>query len=93
MADAREAVELSDGLIPRGRITEDRLLRARAAAAAGDTRGAWVTLFDLATRLRRGRDDPAIASEALQLLAALPDLEETGDSRRRLERMLRRAQS
>jgi spermidine synthase len=89
-SNAREAVALVDSLIPRGRINEDRLLRAGAAAAAGDARGAWVTLLDLAQRLR-GQDDPAIATGALELMATLPDVEGLGRDRRRLERVFRRA--
>ena len=83
-------MDLIDRLIPRGRINEDRLLRAGAAAAAGDSRAAWVTLFDLATRLRREPDNPAVAKGALELMATLPE-EGLGGQRRWLERTFRKA--
>ena len=45
----------------------------RAALAAGETAGAYVTLFDVASRVPPGPQSGPIVREALEVLAAAPE--------------------
>jgi predicted membrane-bound spermidine synthase len=90
-ARARESLGLADALIPATGSAGDWVLRARAAAAAGDSVAAEGTLFEAAARLRPVPADAAIAREALLVLWSLPPRADVDDGRRRLEAALRQA--
>ncbi|GAG19776.1 unnamed protein product, partial [marine sediment metagenome] len=70
---ARESVALIDRLYPVSQSAVDLVLRARAAAAAGDEVAALVTLFEAAARLQPKRADLSIVARALEVVESLPE--------------------
>jgi spermidine synthase len=90
-ARAREALGLADALIPAAGSAGDWVLRARTAAAAGDSVAATGTLFEAAARLKPVPADAAIAREALLVLWSLPPSADVDRQRRRLEAALQLA--
>ena len=87
---AQEALVLIDTMGPLMGGPEVLLLRARAAAAAGHTRGAIHTLFRLGSRLRLIERHQELASEALRFTASLPRSPENRDQMGRLVASLSR---
>jgi spermidine synthase len=86
----RDAVALADQLVPISGSLEDRILRARAAAAAGEHRGALSDLFEIATRMRPFPANRPLARNALEVVAMLPRDSIRPELRSRLQAMLRR---
>jgi len=70
---AKDAIALIDELLTRERTLSHYLLRARAAAAAGEESMAWATLETIAAR--RGIQ-PGIARQALNIAQTLGELPE-----------------
>ena len=87
---AREALVLIDRMGPLMGGPEVLLLRARAAAAAGHTRGAIHTLFRLGSRLRPIERHRELASEAFAFATSLPRSPENRDQIGRLRASLGR---
>jgi hypothetical protein len=69
---ARAALRLIDPMLARGRTADDLWLRARAASAAGDVRGALASLSDLGRLIARHPRRETWARPALALLERLP---------------------
>jgi predicted membrane-bound spermidine synthase len=87
---ARDAVALADQLVPISGSLDDRVLRARAAAAAGEPAGAMSDLFEIATRIRPLPANRSLARKALAVLAMLPHDSIRPEDRGRLQALLRR---
>jgi len=85
---AREALELLDTSGSASGSVEDLTPRAQAAFAAGDDTGAWVTLYEVAQRLRSTRGRDTIARDALDLALAMRESGRAGPDADRLEAML-----
>ncbi len=85
---AREALELLDASLSANASVDDLGLRAQAAFAAGDDSGAWVTLYELAQRLRPAQGRDTIARSALDLAVAMRESGRAGPDADRLEAML-----
>jgi spermidine synthase len=69
---AREALELTDALIPASSSARDEVLRALANATAGDPEAALVTLAETGTNARRrSTGNRTVAREARQLALSL----------------------
>jgi hypothetical protein len=90
-ARAREALDLLDTSISANGSPDDLYLRARAAFAAGEDSGAWVTLFEVAQRLQSKRSQNRIGRRALDLALSMRESGRAGSDADRLEAMLRSA--
>jgi hypothetical protein len=72
----REAIEIIDPLLAGGTSARDLLLRARACALAGETRGTIRTLFELLPKLPGASKPKAMAATAMGLLDTLDTTDE-----------------
>ena len=86
---AYEALELVNPLLAPVASPRDVLLRARAAAAAGEMRSALEALNEAVSYGGRRRN-PAVVGQARRILASLPPDEDTEDWRRLLTERLDR---
>jgi spermidine synthase len=86
---AREAVSLADRLVPISGSLDDRVLRARAAAAAGEHGGALSDLYEIATRMRPLPSNRPLARKALSVVDMMPGDSIRPEERSRLRSLLR----
>jgi spermidine synthase len=85
--DGTEAIEIVDGLLTRQRTPSHYLLRARAAALAGQEKLAWAALDQIANRRRIG---PQLAERSLALAQELGSPPEGSTTIEQLTQALRR---